>query len=134
SDLKRDALRWTFYFALGLFIPFLILWGWPSLPATGSGIAALLRFLLYGVVIVLIYAISALAHEALHALAMVVFARVPLREITFRAKLREGILYVHTARPMTVFAYRLVLALPGIVQGIVPALAGLLVGSGWLVF
>lgn len=134
SDLKRDALRWTFYFAVGLFVPYLILWGWPSFQLSGRGFAPLWLVLLYSVAFILVYAISALAHEALHALAIVVFARVPLREITFRARLREGILYVHTARPMTVTAYRLVLALPGIVQGVLPALAGLMAGSGWLVF
>lgn len=109
---------------------FVALWGLPRLPADVGAFVG--RALWQGGVFALVYAASAFVHEALHAAGMLVFARVPLRSIRFGMRLSEGVLYVHTGRPMTVRAYRGVLALPGVVQGVVPLVAGVALDSGWM--
>ncbi|GIV57873.1 MAG: hypothetical protein KatS3mg042_0786 [Rhodothermaceae bacterium] len=129
--LLRPVLRWSVYLALLLFVPFVLVWGGPSYDL-GGWPAAVLTVLAGGVGAVGIYAISAVLHEALHALAMRVVAGVPWRSIRFGVRWRDGVAYVHTDRPMTVRAYRVVLAVPGLLQGVLPALAGLFYGNGWL--
>jgi hypothetical protein len=84
------------------------------------------------------YVVSVVIHEVLHVLAMLVFGRVSAGSIEWGHRISEGIVYVHTTEPMSVRAYRGVLALPGIVTGIIPVLIAWLTGSwllvlyGWL--
>lgn len=133
-ELVQFALRWTLLLAIFLFLPFFIFWGFPEWPSLAELPLQALRFILYIILFLVIYAVSAVIHEVLHAVAMVVLAKIPWKSIHFVARLREGIAYVHAHQPMTASAYRGILVLPGIVLGIIPALAGLLAGSGWLVF
>ena len=132
--LASLALRWTLGLAVLLFVPYALWWGLPSLPGWGELPAFLGRVLLYGLLFVLVYAASAAVHEGLHAVAMRLFAGVPWQDVHFAVRLREGIAYVHTAHPMTAAAYRGVLLLPGLVQGVLPAVVGLVAGHGWLLF
>ena len=134
SEVMRVAQRLLVFAGVAAFFPFGLIWGLPDLPGRGEWPAFFERALVEGAVFVLVYAASAVVHEGLHALAMVVFAGVPLRSIRFGMRLSEGIAYVHTSRPMTVRAYRVVLALPGVLQGLLPLVAGLAVGSGWVTF
>jgi len=133
EELLRPLGRWLLVLAaltLGLHV---VLWGWPSF----GGLAAptlIGTLVVYTVAFLGVYAVSAVAHELLHALAMIMWARVPWRSIRFGVRWREGIAYVHTAVPMTVRAYRRVLALPGVAQGLLPAALGLALGHGWLTF
>lgn len=132
DELMPMAWRWMGYMTVGVFVPYLLLWGFPGWPAWDDIGTLLWRGLLYSALAVVIYAISAVVHEGLHALAMMLFAGVPWSSIRFGLRLREGIAYVHTDRPMTVRAYRSVLVVPGLLQGVVPIVVGWLIGSGWL--
>lgn len=134
EELVRQAPRWTLGLAAVVFVPYVLLWGLPEVPALEEVPRLLVEAVLHVLLFLLVYAISVFVHEGLHAAGMMAFAGVPPRTIRFRARLREGIAYVHTDRPMSARAYRGVLALPGIVTGVLPAGAGLFYGSGWLAF
>lgn len=128
------AVAWRMLWRIGLatFAAYVLLWGWPALPAPDAWPAFAARVLLQGLAFLGVYLVSAVLHEGLHAFAMVAFARISPRAIRFGLRLREGVAYVHAAAPMTARAYRAVLVLPGLVQGVVPLAAGLALGSGWL--
>lgn len=126
------AGRWMLYMAVLILVPYLLYWGVPGLPGMGSWLWRLGVLWLHVAMFVLVYLANAVVHELLHAAAMLVVARVSWRSIRFGVRWRQGVAYVHTDQPMTVQAYRVVLLLPGVVQGALPALIGLWIGSGWL--
>jgi hypothetical protein len=132
DEVMRRAWRWTGLLAAVTLIPFMLVWGGPAWPSGVGWLALVGRGVLYTVAALAVYAVSAVVHEGLHALAVVTVGRVPWRAIEFGVRWREGVAYVHAGRPMTVRAYRVVLALPGFVQGVLPAAAGLLLGYGWV--
>lgn len=89
-------------------------------------------FLVRLFLLMLAYIIGIVLHEGTHVLAMLVFGRVGWRSIRAGHRIREGIIYVHSTRPMTASAYRKVLLLPAILVGIIPAVIGITTGDGWL--
>ena len=117
ADVMRLAWRLLLGTAVAAFVPFVLLWGLPSLPDLHEVPRWLGEAFVAAVLFVLVYLASAVVHEGLHAFAMVAFAGVPVRAVRFGLRLSEGVAYVHAARPMTVRAYRVVLVLPGLVQG-----------------
>jgi hypothetical protein len=76
----------------------------------------------------LLLAAGVVVHEALHGLAMVLCG-VPASEVRFGFKLSLGAAFATTRHPMSIAAYRFVLALPLLALGLVPFAAGLALGS-----
>ena len=134
SEVIARARRWVLYLTVFIFGPFIFFWGTPPLPGTGEILPFTKTALTKAFVFLVVYLFSAVVHELLHALAMVLYARAPVRSIRFGLRWREGVAFVHTDEPMTIRAYRVVLAFPGVVLGLLPTFAGLGVGNGWLTF
>lgn len=124
--LRDMALRWFAVCGVAAVASWWLVWGPPSLPATG-------RLVLGSLGLTAGYGVALFLHEGIHALAMRTAGRVPWRSISFRLKLAEGVAYVHTEQAMTARAYRWVLLAPNVALGLVPWGVGLAVGSGWLV-
>jgi hypothetical protein len=70
-----------------------------------------------------------LAHEALHGVGFMVFARAPFKQLHFGIQWCCITPYAGCRMEMPVSAYRRACALPGIVTGLLPALFG--IASGW---
>lgn len=132
AEVIRLAKRMLVGLALVAFLPFVMLWGLPSFLPSGDWLSVLGRAFAAVGLFTIAYLLSAVVHEGLHAFAMLIFAGISPRAIRFGVRLSEGVAYVHADRPMTVRAYRRVLALPALLQGVLPLLAGLAIGSGWL--
>lgn len=132
SVLVRWVLRWTLVLGLLTLGAHTALWGLPAFGAWAAGPSMVWTALAYGAAALGIYVLSAALHEGLHVLAMVWGAGVPWRAVRVGVRWREGVAYAHAAVPMTVRAYRMVLAVPGLVQGVAPLVAGLALGHGWL--
>lgn len=132
EEVMDRAMRWLPLMAAFTLLPHVLLWGLPDGPSWGALLPFLREAILLLAIVLLVYIVSAALHEGLHVLAMLLFAGVPVRTIRFGLRLREGVAFVHTSRPMTVRAYRAVLVTPGLVQGVVPAALGLALGEGWL--
>lgn len=133
DQLIRMAGRWLPTMTALSILPYVLIWGFPSLPhwsGVGDAILAVLAWTLIGLGV---YAVSAIVHEGLHVAAMLVMARVPMKSLRFGVRPSEGVLYVHSDCPMSAAAYRVVLLLPFFLQGLLPAAAGTLLGVGWLV-
>lgn len=127
EDVMRRAIPASLWMALVTLVPYVALYGFPWPDSAGLFFARLFLF-------IIAYLVGIIIHELLHIVAMLLFGRVPLRSITWGHRLREGVLYVHSSEPMSAGAYRGVLVLPGIVTGIVPAVAGVVVGNFWITF
>jgi hypothetical protein len=133
EQVIRLGLRWLPAITALSFIPYFVLHGLPDVSWPDSVGVALVRGLIWIVVAVLIYGVSALFHEIIHVVGMISFAQVPLASIRFGFRPRDGVLYVHTDEPMSARAYQSVLLLPAVVQGILPVAFGSVFDIGWLV-
>jgi hypothetical protein len=103
--------------ALGLFS---LIWGMDSLLA-GASLFKHLHILLPTIFI------GILIHEGLHWLGYVGFAHLPWRAVRFGFSLRSFAAYVHSDSLVSISAYRCLVALPGVILGVIPVF----VGIGW---
>lgn len=133
DQVTKMGLRWLPAISILSFLPLLILHGFPDIDLPGSAWEGVLRVIKWTAIGFIVYAISALLHEGIHVIAMFAFAGVPPSSIRFGARPRDGVLYVHTDRPMSANAYRGVLLLPAVLQGLLPLAFGTLEGSWWIV-
>jgi hypothetical protein len=70
-----------------------------------------------------------LAHEGLHALGWKVWGKLRWADLRLGFLWKVLMPYAHARAPMTARAYRLGTALPGLVTGVLPVLAALIVGQ-----
>jgi hypothetical protein len=94
-------------------------------------VAGLERFLRWRVVIPTLV-IGIPLHEIIHGLTWVVVGRRPLGDVRFGFQWKTITPYAHLQVPVPATAYRWGAAMPAIVLGILPYLAGLGLGQGWL--
>ncbi|MFW5973501.1 MAG: metalloprotease family protein [Bacteroidota bacterium] len=127
DEVMHFAGPWILAMAVATFGPYFVIHGfaWPS--SAGLFFARLFVF-------IVVYLLSVVVHELLHVVGMLMFGRVPLSSISFGHRLSEGVVYVHSNEAMTARAYRGVLLLPGVITGVLPAVWGIAVGSGWITF
>ncbi len=121
--------RWLVVVAALVFGPLVVFRGLPEMPpwplsSVWLGDAARWVAILLGA-----YVLSVPVHEGLHAVGMVATGS-RWSDISFGARLRHGIVYVHCSEPMSVAAYRIVLLLPVVVTGFIPAVVAWFTGNG----
>lgn len=131
SELVSRLGRWIIGTVVIVAVPFGAVNGWaslvpPPLDADFLGDVALGVLILIGV-----YTLSVPIHEGLHALGMVATG-TPTSSISFGAKWRQGIVYIHCDRPMSLGAYRFTLLLPVVVTGLLPAVVAVVIGLHWI--
>ncbi len=71
-------------------------------------------------------------HELLHAVSWMVFGRRPRSAIHFGIDKKTLSPYAHCKEPLAANSYRLGTFIPGLLMGILPSLAAVVIGSGWL--
>lgn len=103
-----------------------LLWGAESL---GRGALALFGNVLLFLVILLV---GIVVHELIHGLAWAIAGRKPLRAIRFGVQWKTLTPYAHCTEPLEVRAYRIGALMPGLILGIIPAIAGVVSGDGFL--
>jgi hypothetical protein len=114
--------------------------GWLSLLVlTGT---AVLYWLLWGLTIhftwddlglfLVITLVLVVVHELLHAVGFLLFARVHWTQIKFGVLWKALMPYAHCKVPVPIRAYRLAIALPIVILGIIPTVIGLAIGSALL--
>jgi hypothetical protein len=100
-------------------------WIWAGDPAVLGGTPTLLSFAL----IILIFLLAIVMHELLHAIGFMLAGKVPLSSISFGVLWKALAPYAHCHASMTVSAYRVSVALPGVVLGLIPGLLGVVFDS-----
>ena len=78
------------------------------------------------------FLLGIVGHEAIHAITWAAAGKMPLSSIHMGFQWKTLTPYAHCREPMEVNAYRIGALMPGLVVGILPALAGIITGSGWL--
>jgi hypothetical protein len=71
-------------------------------------------------------------HELIHGLSFAYFGGKPLSSVQYGVHWKWLTPYAHFPEPIPARAYRLSLAMPGLVLGAVPYLVGLATGNGWV--
>lgn len=107
-------------------LPFPALWERPLLPPADDFSLTTFFWL------ALLFLLSIAAHELIHAVTFLLFGKVPVAAIKFGFSWKAAAPYAHCRVPVSARTYRLAVALPGLLLGLAPGVAGLLVGSGWL--
>jgi hypothetical protein len=74
--------------------------------------------------IVLVLALSLIAHELLHAVGFWLIGGAPLRRIKFGFSWQGFAPYAHCREPLQTTAYRISVVLPGLFLGVIPGLLG----------
>ena len=72
-------------------------------------------------------------HELLHAVGWIYFGRIRLQDVRFGVQWKTLTPYAHCTVPIRASAYRAGTLLPGLLLGLIPGLAGVLLGSFFLV-
>lgn len=104
------------------FGPFLLLW-----PAGERPFFADLDVPIW--TMLLIFVVAIVVHELLHGIGFVALGGASWRDVKFGFSWKGFAPYAHCRVPLAIGPYRWCVLLPGLVLGVVPALAGLLLGS-----
>jgi hypothetical protein len=109
-----------------LTLPYVARWGWAAFGNAWNTTLTVehLPWLL-GVL-----AAGAALHELLHGLTWAYFGQKPRSAIRYGFHLKTVSPYAHCIEPMSARAYRLGAAMPGLLLGVLPWLAGVLTGNG----
>ncbi len=87
-----------------------------------------LRSLLFPLVLVLVFVVGAVVHELLHGLTWASFCKRGFKSIAYGVHWRHLAPYCHCKEVLPLRPYVLGGLMPGLVMGLLPALAGLLIG------
>jgi len=102
-----------------ILLPFILIWDYASFE---SGRKEFMKLFIY----ILIFGI--ILHELLHGITWAFFTKKGFKSIKFGI---NGITpYCHCKEPLKVIHYRLGGAMPFIMMGIIPSLAGIILGNG----
>ncbi len=109
-----------------LFVPYRWIWG-ESLfvPIFDMGVRGFLTA-------VLLFFAGIFVHEWLHAIGFRLVGKAPATTIRYGFNWKGLAPYAHCHAVMSARSYRIGVALPGIVLGILPAVVGLIAGVWWL--
>lgn len=103
--------------------PYLAIWGWPE--GTGS------EWITATLMMLAVYLVAVVVHEALHVLPMFAAGLRPA-DLRFGIRWSEGVVFVHGTRPVSARHYRVILATPGLLLGLLPLITGWVTGSPFL--
>jgi hypothetical protein len=123
---NRNAVIIAPFVTAFFLVPHILLWGIDGLLGwlTGS--------VLPGILAMPMLAVSLYLHELLHGLGFILAGKAPRSDIRLGFSRKALSPYIHCPIPVSASAYRVSLLLPGLLLGIVPALAGTVFGIGWL--
>jgi hypothetical protein len=79
-----------------------------------------------------VFAALIVMHELLHAAGFILLGRVQRSAIRFGFQWKTVTPYAHCSVPVAAGQYRMAVALPGLLLGLVPCIIAVTIGSGWL--
>ncbi len=86
----------------------------------------------YAVALVVLI-VGVVAHELLHSFSFVLIGKQPLENVKLLGFQWKTLTPYSSCRvPVRAWAYRWVVAIPGLVLGVAPSLAGIITGNGWV--
>ncbi|MEZ4643471.1 MAG: alpha/beta fold hydrolase [Chloroflexota bacterium] len=79
----------------------------------------------------LLFVLAILVHELLHIFGFLVVGRAPRTAVKVGFSWKMMAPYAHCSAPLSVNAYRVAIALPGLMLGLLPGIVGIAIGSLW---
>ncbi len=128
-SMTRANLASLLFAAPGALIPaglYLFFWNTRGLIRATHHISE--NFLLTAVILLT----GILVHELIHGLSWMWFGRKPAGSIRYGFNLKVLTPYAHCSEPMTVAAYRIGAAMPGLILGIFPTTIAIVSGNAYL--
>lgn len=112
-------------FAVMVLLPHWLIWGSAALIDDILGVFRPL-------IILPVFVVSILVHEALHGIGYVWFGRLPWSAVQFGFHWRALAPYARCKEQLSAIAYRGAIFLPGLMLGVIPSILGVIFGLGWL--
>jgi hypothetical protein len=119
------AVGWTPIFAFVVLGLYCLIWGVNSLLAATS-------YFRHWEIFLHVILGSIGVHEGLHWIGYVGFGRISWKTVRFGFTVRAFAAYVHSDSPVSISAYRGLVAMPGVVLGLIPVCVGVAWGIGWI--
>ncbi|RMH00700.1 MAG: alpha/beta fold hydrolase [Chloroflexi bacterium] len=120
--LTMIPISWVLFF-----LPYQFIWGASVLDSLVS-LVTLNGWLLLGILFG-----SVIVHELLHVIGYRWVGKVPMSKLHIGMQWKYLTPFAHCQAPLSVNAYQIAVALPGIALGLIPGWLGLVTGSGLLV-
>ncbi|SMO84548.1 DUF3267 domain-containing protein [Fodinibius sediminis] len=141
EQISAFAKTFTIYNAIVIGVPFMIIWGSELFDQVKSLVQVflndgLLSYIwifakIYFFIMIGLFA-GMILHELIHALTFILVARKGCRAIKFGYIEKPFIPYVHLREKISIRSYRAGTVMPGLLLGIIPSIAGLWMGSAYL--
>ncbi len=110
-----------------IWVPYQLVWNvWPFAAFTDGSLSGI-------VTLILLLALSLVAHELLHAIGFWLVGGVPFSRIKFGFSWQAFAPYAHCRAPLQATAYRISVALPGLMLGVLPGVFGIVTQRPMLV-
>lgn len=137
DEIAYDAtipMSWANMVAFSLFPIGYILFFWPYRQIWGESVLANVIGVDFSdfILILVIFFASILVHEWLHVFGFTRVGKAPKTSVKYGFSWKGLAPYAHCSAQMTTAAYRISVALPGIVLGVIPAILGIVLGVWWL--
>lgn len=127
EEVAPAMLMFNVVLVLIIAILFLLGWGWRALVAPVTSIWTYL-------LAIPILALSVVLHEGIHGLMILLPGGKPISDVKFGFMKEYLAPYAHCTTPLKAWQYRVVVLAPGLVLGVLPTLAALWLGWGWLLW
>lgn len=119
-----EALKYFLFFGIIFFLPYYLIWGFETkkvLETDGVLLKAFYPFfaLFFGIII----------HELIHGIFFATYASQGFKSIKFGVLWKMLTPYCHCKEPLKIKHYTVALLAPLIILGIIPAIAGIIIGS-----
>ncbi|GAA4439977.1 DUF3267 domain-containing protein [Pontibacter saemangeumensis] len=119
-----------------LAVPYLLLW--PE-QFSDRNLAAIVaeygsRILFLPLLVLLVFIPGAVVHELLHGLTWAIFCKRGIRSIKYGVHWKALTPYCHCEEVLPLRPYMLGGMMPGVVMGLLPAVAGIILGNPWVFF
>lgn len=131
AQANKQALRFVLPILLLYLVPYLLLWPGQFGYAALEGFVREhgVRTLFYPFLMLLVFVLGAVMHELLHGLTWSIFCKRGLRSISYGVHWRYLTPYCHCKEMLPLRPYLVGGMMPGLVMGLLPAVAGMVTGN-----
>lgn len=123
------GLKYLAFFALIFGIPYLLVWGFTSKPLFETD-----HLLIKALFPIGLFFLGIVIHELIHGIFFAKYAESGFKSVKFGVMWKTLTPYAHCKEPLKIKQYTIALLAPLIIVGIIPAIVGIIIGSGLLLF
>jgi len=136
AEANVKAMAFAFPAMLLLLVPYVLLWPEQFSAEAMKGLVAAYgnRIQLLPLLLLLVFIPGAVLHELLHGITWAAFCKRGVGAIKYGVYWKALTPYCHCAEELPLRPYILGGIMPGLVMGLLPAIAGIVLGNAWVFF